>query len=70
MERTALASSSLASAQYNPATEALEIEFRNGRIYHYAGVPLHTYEQLMEAASKGQFFNFYIRDVYPSVRVG
>jgi KTSC domain len=70
MERIALASSSLASAQYDATTEALEIEFRDGRIYHYAGVPLHTYEQLMEAASKGQFFNLHIRDVYPFVRVG
>jgi len=70
MERVPLASSSLASAQYDAETETLEIEFRNGRMYSYSGVPLHIYEQLMEADSKGQFYNLHIRDAYPFVRVG
>jgi hypothetical protein len=70
MERVPLASSSLASVKYDPASETLEVEFRNGRTYQYYGVGLHTYEQLMQAASKGQFFNVHIRNAYPCARAG
>ena len=32
--------------------------------FRYDGVPLSVYYQFMEAASKGKFFNYFIRPVY------
>ena len=70
MERIPLGSSVFAAVRYDPATETLEVEFRNGRVYEYNGVAPHTVEQLMNAESKGQFFNADIRDAHSCVMVG
>jgi hypothetical protein len=42
----------------------LTIEFRSGRIYDHPGVPYSVYEQLMQASSKGSYYNRYIRGRY------
>ena len=65
MERVPITSVTVASAGYDPASETLEIEFTNGRVYQYYQVPAAIYEQFMEADSKGRFFNFSIRSAYP-----
>jgi hypothetical protein len=41
---------------FDAATDTLEIEFTNGRIYQYAGVPAFLAKGFEVAASKGQFF--------------
>jgi hypothetical protein len=70
MERVQVHSTNIASVGYDPATETLEIEFRTGRMYTYYGVPPHMHEQLIGAASLGQFFNAHIRNVYSFDRTG
>ena len=45
--------------------ETLEIEFPDGDVYHYLGVPRFVYLQLLRAESIGAFFNERIRDRYP-----
>jgi hypothetical protein len=42
----------------------LEIEFQNGHIYQYYGVPPKVYEELMNASSHGKYFNAHIRNAY------
>lgn len=49
---------------YDPRTEALDVEFVSGRRYRYAGVPAEVAEAFREAFSKGRFFNARIRDHY------
>lgn len=62
MERIPVQSTDLASVGYDPETLILEVEFLNGRsTYQYSGVPLEIYEGLMNAGSKGRFFNQFIR---------
>ena len=51
-------------------TQTLEVQFVSGRVYQYYGVPENMHTRLMDAASKGQFFNAYIRNSYPFSRVG
>ena len=51
-------------------TETLEVEFVNGRVYQYYGVPDQIHAQFMEAPSKGQFLNYYVKNHYPYSRVG
>jgi hypothetical protein len=43
----------------------LEAEFRNGRVYRYAGVPVELFLSFLVSRSKGRFFNIAVRDFYP-----
>lgn len=69
MQREAVSSSNLQSVGYDAGTATLEIEFQNGRVYQYSGVPRSEFDALMQASSKGSYFNDVIRDCYPYHRV-
>ena len=69
MERDLISSSNIISAGYDAASETLEIEFKDGAIYQYYNVGEHLYQQFVAAASKGQFFNAYIKNAVPFSRV-
>jgi hypothetical protein len=47
----------------------LEVRFRNGGLYQYIDVPESVSALLMQAPSKGRFFNEQIRGRYPAVRL-
>lgn len=70
MDRYNVASSNIRSVGYDAPTQTLEVEFLNGTIYQYYGVPENMYEQMMNEHSKGRFLNTYIRNQYPYSRVG
>jgi hypothetical protein len=42
----------------------LIVEFHSGRTYDHHGVPDSVFEELMQAPSKGTFYNRYIRGRY------
>src|SRR3954464_4941190 len=58
-------SSALVSLNYDAASRNLEIRFVNGRTYRYSNVSPEVHEALLNAESKGAFFNAQIRDCYP-----
>ena len=68
MERVSVESSTLVSVGYDLTNETLELEFRDG-VYQYFGVSPDVHEELMNAESKGSYFNRYIRDKYSCSRV-
>ena len=70
VDKQTVSSSTVRSIGYDRQTETLEIEFGSGRVYQYYGVPDRLHVEIMQAPSKGQFFNTYIRDQYPYSRVG
>ena len=70
MNKSSVASSNVSSIGYDAVTQTLEVEFLSGRVYQYYGVPDHLHEQIMQASSKGQFLNYYIKNSYPYSRVG
>ena len=70
MDRSLVSSSNVSSIGYDRDADTLEIEFMNGWVYQYYGVPEHLYDEVMRAPSKGQFVSQYIRDQYPYSRVG
>lgn len=70
MERYSVASSNIASIGYDEGSETLEVEFLNGSIYQYYGVPQNMHEQLVQAGSKGMFLNTYIKNAYAYSRIG
>ena len=70
MERIPVQSSNLFSVGYDSQTSILEIEFNNGSIYQYSGVPQEVYEGLMNAGSKGSYFHHNIkRGGHPYIRI-
>lgn len=59
-------SSAIRGASYDAATRVLSLQFTSGpKIYGYPGVPAHIFEGLLNAPSKGTYYNLYIRDHYP-----
>lgn len=62
MQSVPLSSRTLASACYDPHQRQLELEFRSGKRYLYFQVPRHCYEELLQAESKGGYFNRTIRN--------
>lgn len=69
MERLPVTSSVLRSVGYDDSNSTLEVEFHNGSIYEYRGVPPDIYAALMLAASKGQYFDATIRKSYDCRRI-
>ena len=66
----ALNSSALACVAYDDGRQHLHVEFRDGSLYVYCGVPSKVYEELMTAESQGGYFNTQIRDAFVSVCKG
>jgi hypothetical protein len=58
-------SSAITSVRYDHAKRELDITFTTGKLYHYLNVPLEVYVALLDAESKGHFFNKNVRDVFP-----
>ena len=69
MTRDSVNASILQSVGYNEQYETLEVEFRNGAVYQYYNCPKPIYDELMNSASKDQYFNSRIRDRLPYSRV-
>ena len=68
MQRIPVKSTTLAALAYHGSLWQLELEFRNGSVYLYSAVPEHTYQELLQASSKGQYFNRNIRGRFPTTR--
>lgn len=70
MERTPVDSSTIVSAGYDPASHTLEVEFRNGAVYQYSGVPESMYRGLLSPPSHGTYLNTVIKkEGYPYRKV-
>lgn len=70
MMRDYVASSTIASIGYDEASQTLEVEFNTGSVYQYYNIGSELYQNFIQAGSKGQFLNAYIRNAYPYSRVG
>ena len=66
MDRQPVKSSLIRSVGYDLPGSVLEVEFvEGGRVYTFYDVPLSVYSELIDAESPGNYFNEYIRDLYP-----
>ena len=66
---TSVESSTIDSTGYDSKNKILRIKFTSGAIYDYYGVPEKIAEGLLNASSKGSFFNEYIKDIYEFERI-
>ena len=70
MQAVNLNSTTLKTAAYHNQPEVLELEFCSGAVYHYLGVCESIFKQLLEAESKGRYFNQYIRNRFAFRKIG
>jgi len=69
MELRAVQSSNLSGIGYDPTDSILFVQFKNGGIYRYFGVPSDVYETLMSSSSKGNYFNTMVRGKFESEKI-
>ena len=61
MKRHHISSSAIVSVGYDEPTHVLEVEFHTGEVFQYLPVPKFLYDELMNSASKGAFFDTRIK---------
>jgi hypothetical protein len=61
MERQPVKSTNVKSVGYDAEEKVLEVEFKSGGIYQYAGVQPEMYAELLEADSVGRFISQVVR---------
>jgi hypothetical protein len=61
MERIPVQSSNIASIGYSTESSTLEVEFLNGSVYQYFGVPKDVFDSLMNSSSKGSFLDHNVK---------
>ncbi len=54
---------------YDNKREMLQVEFIEGKIYQYDGVPESVYKAFLDATSHGAFFEDFVKSRYPYRRV-
>ena len=62
-------SSLLEAAIYHELSAQLELAFHNGSVYCYSAVPAQTYHELLQAESKGKYFNSHIRNHFGYAKI-
>jgi hypothetical protein len=62
MDRAPVTSSTIRSIGYDTGASLLEVEFKSGAIYRYAGVPVMHHRGILSADSPGKYLNKYIKD--------
>lgn len=62
-------SSTISSMGYSREAKMLEVEFSDGEIYRYLGVPESEYRNFLEASSKGAYLNRKIKKLYRHLKV-
>lgn len=67
MKMIIVQSSNISSIGYDNRT--LYVRFHSGGLYAYRNVPASVYRELMCSASKGQYFQAYIKGRYAEQRV-
>ena len=66
---TTVESTTLATIVYDELRELLRLEFCSQAIYLYWGVPPIVHQGLLDAPSKGRYFNRAIRGRFPYQRI-
>ena len=70
MERLPVKSSNIAAVGYDPTEQILEVEFKNGGIFAYQGVPAQEVVNLHGAESVGKYLHSKIRPNFQCSKVG
>ena len=69
MVRKVVSSSNFISIGYNNQEKILEVEFFDGKVYQYFGVPKRIHDELMKARSLGSYHFKNIRSNFQHARI-
>lgn len=69
MELVYVDSSNIDRVGHDEQSGELQVHFRDGSSYSYAGVPRDVYASLLDADSVGSYFNRAVRGVYEHHRI-
>ena len=69
MERLPVKSTNVKAVGYDAETKMLQVEFKSGGVYQYAGVQTEMYADLLEAESVGRFVSQVVRSGRKGLRV-
>jgi hypothetical protein len=69
MEMQSVKSTNVDSVGYDPETKTLQVQFKSGGIYQYAGVQPEMYADLLEAESIGRFVSQVVRAGRKGLRI-
>lgn len=64
IEITSVESSNIEGIGYNVKKHHLWVAFKDNKVYRYDLVPRKTFEELMNAESKGRYLNSHIKGQY------
>lgn len=62
-------SSHLQTYDYEPNSQVLTVQFANGSVYQYSGVPQTVFDTLQQNGGGGTYFWSKIRDQYPATKL-
>lgn len=65
---TPVDSTNLKAVRYHPGNEQLDVKFHNDAVYEYIGVQQGLFEALLDAESKGRYFNTSIKPFFGYVK--
>jgi hypothetical protein len=68
-EMNLVSSSNIESIGYDGQNELVYVRFLNGSLYVYKGVPMHEYNNLMQAPSLGSYLHRNYKNVYIYERI-
>ena len=63
-------SSHLAGADYDPVSQTLRVEFKDGAQYDYPGVSFEMAQAFWSSSSQGQYLHGVIRQAHNGIKVG
>lgn len=69
MDRQPVKSGMLKAIGYDAAKQVLSVEFADGGIYEYSGVPPEVHEKMLASDSIGKFFASGVRDQFKSKKI-
>lgn len=64
MDMIRISSSAISAVGYDPTTMRMKIHFVQGHTYDFCRVPENVFNGLLNAHSKGGYYNDHIRDRY------
>jgi KTSC domain len=62
-------SSHLTRSKHNQMDHTMDVEFQNGSVYRYHGVPPQEYQRFLDAPSQGRYHSDFIKSNYVVKRI-
>ena len=69
VEMIQVSSSNILAVGYDADNQIVHVQFLNGSVYIYKGVPQHEFDGLLNAPSVGSYLHRNYKNIYPYERI-